>query len=504
MTTLSAPTFEVRSPIDGELLGTLPDLDPMDVRTRVAALRQAQPAWEELGAEGRARWLRVLCDWLQDNRIPVTDILLAETGKARAEAELEVPWVCDVIQFYAANAASFLRDETVRASGPLTLSRRQWIARRPYPVVGVITPWNFPLVLPAVDSAPALLAGAAVVIKPSEVTPLSALELARGWREIGAPPVLEVLTGLGATGAAVVDEADFVQFTGSTRTGQAIAHRAVDRQIPYSLELGGKDPAIVLADADVERAVRGIAWSGLFNSGQACVATERVYVEAPLYDEFVSRLVEHVQTLVQHPVAGQHQDIGAMATDAQRDLVAAHVDEAVAAGARVLTGGAATGIGTSYQPTVLVDVDHSMRVVSEESFGPLLPVMKVRDEDEAVRLANDSTYGLSATVWTRDRKRGERLARRIEAGSVNINDAVVNLLALNLPHGGWKASGTGSRFGGAHGLRKFTREQAITSPRVPTLAAEPLWFPYTPGRVRLVASALRLVTARGRRRWRLR
>jgi len=489
--------IEVRSPADGHLVGSVPNERPDAVADAVAALRRAQPAWESLGAKGRAVWLRKLRDWLLDNDVRLTDVLQSETCKPRAEAALEVPFVCDVINYYAKNASAFLADEKVRASGPMSLPKRLSTVYRPYPVVGVITPWNFPLALPGLDVVPALMAGAAVALKPSEVTPLSAVELARGWAAIGAPPVLRVLTGAGQTGAAVVDAVDYVQFTGSTRTGRAVARAAADRLVPCGLELGGKDPAIVLADADLDQAAAGVAWGGLFNAGQVCFSVERVYVEAPVYDEFVARLTKVVEALRQGPDdRGYRVDVGALANQAQRDIVERHVTEAVRAGARVLTGGKPTGAGTFFEPTVLVDVDHTMSCVREETFGPTIPVIKVADEDEAVRLANDTEYGLSATVWTRDLARGERIGRRLDVGAVNINDALFNLFALTLPHGGWKSSGIGTRLGGARGIRKYTRMQAVTAPRGPQLQGQLLWYPYRAGRGRVVSRALRAIVAR--------
>ncbi|MFE5501308.1 aldehyde dehydrogenase family protein [Amycolatopsis japonica] len=497
----SEATVRVCSPADGRLLGVLPDETPEAVAEVVRALRARQPAWEGLGPRGRAVWLVKLRDWLLDEADRLADVLQAESGKPRAEASIEILWLAEMINYFAGNAVKFLADERVRPSGVLSLPKRLLKVYRPYPVVGVISPWNFPLAMPGMDVIPALLAGASVLLKPSDVTPLSATELARGWREIGAPEVLAVVTGTAATGAAVVDTVDFLQFTGSTRTGKLVARRAVDRLVPYSLELGGKDPAIVLADADLDRAVPGIAWGGLFNSGQACVSVERVYVEAGVYDDFVARLTTLVTSLRQGADdKGYRFDVGAMATAAQRDLVQAHVRQAVEAGARVVTGGGPTGVGTFFEPTVLVDVDHTMTCVREETFGPVLPVIKVADADEAIRLANDSEYGLSATVWTRDLAAGERIARRLDVGAVNINDAYANLFAMSLPHGGWKSSGTGARFGGAHGLRKYTRRQAITAPRFSALRKELQWYPYSRRRVRLTTRLLRAVVAGDPRR----
>jgi acyl-CoA reductase-like NAD-dependent aldehyde dehydrogenase len=272
--------------------------------------------------------------------------------------------------------------------------------------------------------------------------------------------------------------------------------------IPFSLELGGKDPAIVLADADLERAANGIAWAGMVNSGQACISVERVYVEAPVYADFIAKLTDKVSSLRQGDDDRRFRfDVGAMATAVQRDKVARHVDDAIAAGARVTTGGRPGAVGTFYQPTVLVDVDQSMTCMTEETFGPTLPVVKVADEDEAIRLANDSDYGLSATVWTKDVARGERVARRLEVGAVNVNDALANGFSFALPMGGWKQSGIGARNGGAHGVLKYCRTQAITAPRLATGSRELLWFPYKRRSYLATIAVLRAATARGLRRF---
>jgi acyl-CoA reductase-like NAD-dependent aldehyde dehydrogenase len=313
--------------------------------------------------------------------------------------------------------------------------------------------------------------------------------------------VLALATGYGDTGAAVIANVDFVQFTGSTRTGRKVAVACAERLIPFSLELGGKDPALVLADADLDRAANGIVWGGMFNSGQACVSVERVYVEAPVYDEFVAKLTEKVRRLRQgHDERKFAFDFGPLATSAQRDIVQRHVAEAVAGGARALTGGKPTGTGTFFEPTVLVDVDQSMACTTEETSGPTLPVLKVADEAEAIRLANDSTYGLSATVWTRDKERGERIARQLDVGAVNVNDMMSNGFAFDIPMGGWKNSGVGTRLGGAHGVLKYCRPQAITSPRIPTQANEVLWYPASRRRAKFALGLLRAAAARGVRR----
>ncbi|BAW10385.1 aldehyde dehydrogenase family protein [Nocardia seriolae] len=496
-----ATEIEVRNPATGALAGTVP-IDSADtVAAKVRELRAAQPAWEALGPDGRKEWLLKLQDWLVDNTDHLADVLQSETGKARVDSLIDPAFSVDLTGYYARRAAKFLADEHPSPHSPLARVKQLTTVFRPYQVVGVITPWNFPLAMPVIDVIPALAAGAAVILKPSEVTPLSAVELARGWREIGAPPVFEVVTGAGETGAAVVGNADYIQFTGSTATGRKIAAACTERMIPFSLELGGKDPAIVLADADLDRAAHGIAFGGLFNAGQVCISVERVYVEAPVYDQFLAKLTAAVKQ-VRQGVDGRKPefDMGALANENQAQIVQRHVEEAVKAGARVTTGGKRTGVGTLFEPTVLADVDHTMTCMTEETFGPTLPVMKVADEAEAIRLANDSIYGLSASVWSGDKDRAERVARQLNAGAVNINDVFANMFSFALPMGGWGQSGTGARWGGPNGVRKYCRQQAITKPILPTQTKEPLWFPYSPPKLTFAMAAMRAAGTRGLRR----
>jgi acyl-CoA reductase-like NAD-dependent aldehyde dehydrogenase len=495
-------TITVRNPADGHVVGVVPIETSDAVAAKASELRLFQPEWAALGPRGRERWLRKYQGWVLDNAEHITDVVQSETGKTRADAISEPPMTASLLDYWAGHAERFLADEHPRSFNPLAMTKKLTTTYRPYPVVGIITPWNFPFSMPGIDVVPALAAGAAVLLKPSEVTPLSAVEFVRGWTEIGAPPVLALATGYGDTGAAVIANVDFVQFTGSTATGRKVALACAERLIPYSLELGGKDPALVLADADLDRAANGIAWGGMFNSGQVCVSVERVYVEAPVYDEFVAKLTENVRQLRQ----GQDDrkftfDVGALATSAQRDIVQRHVDEAVAGGARAVIGGKPTGTGTFFEPTVLVDVDHSMSCMTEETFGPTLPVVKVADEAEAIRLANDSVYGLSATVWTGDKERGDQVARQLDVGAVNVNDVLSNAFACDIPMGGWKNSGVGARWGGAAGVLKYCRPQAITSPRIPTQSKELLWYPVSRRKVKFALGLLRASAARGVRRF---
>ncbi len=491
----------VRCPADGQVVGEVEVAGADEVASVCEQLRAAQPAWEALGPRERSAHLLRWLDWLLDNERRLLTLVQRETGKSWADASLEMSVAVDVINYFTSNAEVFLQDRNVKPAGPANAVRRLRVQARPYQLVGLITPWNGPLAGPMMDVVGALVAGAAVVSKPSEVTPLTWREVVRGWREeIGAPPVLAAVTGDGATGQAVVDAVDMVMFTGSVRTGRAIAVRCAQRLIPCSLELGGKDAMIVLADADLERAAKAAVWGGMTNSGQACISVERVYVESPVYDRFVELVTDQVAALRQGTdTPGSYTtDIGAMVTGAQLDIVADHVADAVANGARVLTGGQRAE-GNCFQPTVLVDVDHSMRCMREETFGPTLPIMRVADEDEAIALANDSEYGLSSSLWTSDRARADRLSRRIEAGSVSVNNALVATFQLPIPMGGWKSSGMGARFGGAHGVLKYCRQQSVVEEKF-SLKSEPLWYPVVPAKSRFMSRAVRFLGAHDWRR----
>jgi acyl-CoA reductase-like NAD-dependent aldehyde dehydrogenase len=495
MTLSTEGKLEVQNPADGSIVGVVPDMSADQVSDLAAKLRAAQPAWEALGPEGRARHLRNWLDWIVDNQDHILGLLHREAGKSWGDAQIELMVCMEVINYYTKHGAEFLADETRRPHGPASLTKNLKIRYRPYELVGVITPWNYPFAMPMLDIPQAMMAGATVLSKPSEETPLAWAEAVRGWNEeIGAPPVLACATGRGGTGRAVVDLADMVQFTGSTKTGRQIGIRCAERLIPVSLELGGKDAMIVLSDAPIQRAIGGAIWGGLFNSGQSCIAVERIYVEEQVYDEFTSRLVEEVGKLRQgHDSPGSFSaELGALANEAQMGIVERHVADAVAKGARILTGGKRAERGLFYPPTVLVDVDHTMACMREETFGPLLPIMKVSGEEEAITLANDSNYGLASSVWTTSKERAERVGRRIEAGGVNVNNAMTHVFQFPLPMGGWKESGLGYRMGGPDGIRKYCRKQAFVSERV-NLKAEAHWYPYSVGKARLTNSVLRLI-----------
>jgi acyl-CoA reductase-like NAD-dependent aldehyde dehydrogenase len=492
----------VANPATGQVIATVPEMGPEEVKGIVDRARTAQPGWEALGFEGRARVIRRAQKWLLDNAERVMETIVSETGKTYEDAQLaEISYGANAFGFWAKNAEKYLADEKVKSSSLFVAGKALKLRYAPLGVIGVIGPWNYPFTNSVGDCIPALMAGNTVVLKPSEVTPLTSLLMAEAMRECGLPEhVFQVATGRGETGAAMIDHVDAIMFTGSTRTGKKVMERASQTLTPVSLELGGKDPMIVLSDADIERAANTAAYYGMMNGGQTCISIERVYVEEPVYDEFVAKVTEKVRALRQGDPSGGPGtvEVGAVTFPPQFDIVDRHVREAVEKGATAVVGGhGRRENGMYYEPTVLVDVDHTMSAMTEETFGPTLPIMKVRDADEAVRLANDSPYGLGASVFTKDVARGEAIARRVESGAVCVNDALINYAALELPMGGWKASGLGTRHG-AGGIRKYTRQQAIVVSRLHP-KREVHMYPYKARTTRTLLRVFKLLWGRGKR-----
>jgi acyl-CoA reductase-like NAD-dependent aldehyde dehydrogenase len=495
----STTSIDVENPATGKVIAQVPVVSPDEVAGLAARARRAQPGWEALGFDGRAAVMKRCQKWVATNAERVIDTIVSETGKAYEEALVaEIGYAEAAFAFWAKNAEKYLAEERVRSASPFVKGRKLIIRYAPLGVVGVISPWNYPLTNSFGDCIPALMAGNSVLLKPSEVTPLTSMLMGEMLRECGLPEdVYQVVPGYGETGAALIDEVDFVMFTGSTATGKKVMERAARTLTPVSLELGGKDPMIVCADANVERAANAAVHYSMQNAGQSCTSTERVYVEEPIYDEFVRLVTDRVQGLRQGVPGGPGStDLGAVISPPQSDIVERHVKDALENGARVLAGGGRRDEnGHYFEPTVLVDVDHTMACMREETFGPTVPIMKVRDAEEAVRLANDSSYGLQASVWTKDAAKGERLARRIEAGSVTVNDAMVNYVALELPMGGWKESGLGTRHG-ADGIRKYTKKQSVLVTTFAPMKKDLHMMPYTPRRTRFLARLLKLVYGR--------
>jgi acyl-CoA reductase-like NAD-dependent aldehyde dehydrogenase len=454
----------VLNPATGAAAGEVRWTDPADVPRIAAGLRDAQREWEARGAKGRVKVMARYAVWLGEHRDEIESLLIKETGKSAVDAAQEVPLLIMIASYYIKTMEKALAPETRPPSLPFLAIKKVTVHYRPRAVVGVIAPWNYPVANALMDAIAALAAGCAVLLKPSERTPLTAELLLRGWLDSGAPEVLALAQGAREVSEAVIDNVDFIQFTGSTATGRKVMERAARRLTPVSLELGGKDPMIVLDDADIDFAAHAAVWGAMFNAGQTCVSVERAYVLESVYDQFVDAVVRDVRNLKMG--AGDGHDFGSLINDEQVAVTERHVREAVAAGAKALTGGERKpGPGSFYPPTVLVDVDHSMTCMTEETFGPTLPIMKVSSVEEAVRLSNDSPYGLSASVFSRDIERAKAVATQLDCGAVNINDVIANLMCTTAPMGGWKTSGIGARFGGADGLRKYCRQEAVIAPR---------------------------------------
>lgn len=506
LASFSRPAIRVGSPGTGHPLGEVPDSGPEGVEAAVKGAREAAGDWAALSPSARCealvRWRDAALD---DPRLVET--LVAESGKPRHEAEgVELLYFCELIRFARSAASRALATETRRPF--LFATKRTRLLRRPLGVVGVVGPWNFPLLNNAADAVFPLAAGNAVVLKPSEITPLTSVLLARLWDGCGNPPgVFQVVTGRGETGASLVELADGVLFTGSVVTGRKVAARCGERLVPCVTELGGKSPMVVLAGADLERAARAACWSSFFHSGQACVRTERILVEEAVAPEFERRLTARVLALRQEApsVDGSEHDLGAVTFQRQVEIVERQVADALARGAKLLAGGRRrSGLaGNWYEPTLLGDATPAMDVVREETFGPLVGVVRVRDVEEAVRLANDSPLGLNATVFGPEGK-ARAVAARIESGNVIVNDVLVNYFVVEAPLGGQKASGLGVRHG-IEGMRQWTRTTAVTTtfrPLAPLsrFLEKHLAFPYDRRVLRLMRRATRILYGTGWRR----
>ena len=488
---------EIRNtePATGRPLPPLRIHGPEEVRETVARARAAQKRWAALSWKEREEKLLAFRTLLVDRTEEVVALLMQESGKPRFEALThEVFPVSDLTHFFARRARKILRDESVglHLFGPLKRSTLHYVPRG---VVGVISPWNYPFSIPVGDVVMALAAGNAEVVKPSEWTPrilIKAQELV--WEAGLDPDLFAVVLGGGETGAALVDAGvDMMIFTGSVATGRKVGAACGERLIPFVAELGGKDPAIVLPDAKVEDVARQVVWGAFANSGQICASVERVLVHESIYEPFVRQVVELTRSLRQgDPAAAgtEHVDVGAMVVPGQLEIVKSHVEDATAKGARILVGGKAHGADGArfFEPTVLVDVTPEMKIWREETFGPCLPIRRFRNEADAVADANDSPFGLSAYVFSRDIERAERIAAQLEAGTVMINDVLYTHALPETPWGGMKQSGIG-RVHGLQGLKDLCEIRHVNQPRVAML---PLWmYPYREKTFGLFVTAMR-------------
>ena len=469
------------NPSTGEILRKLDCAGEREVQEAVTRARAVQPAWADLGLRRRIAVVREFQKKLVEKKSEIAAAITREAGKPLAESLVtEVLVVLDAARFLIDNAWSLLGDEVVPHGNLATKLKRGYLVREPHGVIGIISPWNYPFSIPATETLAALVAGNAVVLKPSELTPLVALELAPLLHAAGIPKdVFQVVIGEGPAGAALLNSSiDKLVFTGSVATGKWIAAAAAGRLLPVVLELGGKDPMLVLDDADVDVASSAAVWGAFVNAGQACLSVERCYVHRGLYEAFTQACAEKAKRLRVGNGMDANTDVGPMIHERQVRIVESHIEDAKARGARVLAGGTRLpNLGSSFfAPTVLADVTQNMRIMREETFGPVLPIMAYADDDEAIRLANDSEYGLAASVWTRDSERGERLARRIHAGTVMVNDVISCFGISEAPHGGVKASGVG-RTHGCFGLDEMVRLKYVDVDRMPRMK-KVWWYGY--------------------------
>jgi acyl-CoA reductase-like NAD-dependent aldehyde dehydrogenase len=453
--------IEVRNPATGQLAGTVAPTGAAEIALAVSRARKAQPDWEDLRFGGRALVIRRFHDLILDREKRILDTIQSETGKPRRDALSELLTVAGTARYYLAHGERHISPKRRRPALPAATWAQE--IHKPHGVVGLITPWNYPFLLGIADALPALLAGNAVVIKPSELTPLSTVIAQELLVESGLDPKLAAIVhGPGAAGAELIRHVDYVGFTGGTDTGRKVAVAAAERLIPCSLELGGKNPMIVLKDAPLDEAASSFVIGAFGNSGQACISVERVYVEEQIYTEFVRRIVEKTSRLKLGWSSGWDMDVGSMISQTHAQKVLGHIESAAAAGARILTGGRSRAdLGPAFvEPTILENVGNSMAVAKEETFGPVVSVFPVGSRDEAVRLANASPYGLNASVWAGKTAAAHEVARRLETGSCVINSTLLIYNSFDAPMGGVKLSGLGRRHG-EQGILRYMQSEAI-------------------------------------------
>lgn len=488
------------NPATGEPLAEIPVADEQAVRAAMAAARAAQPAWAATPLAQRVRVMRAFrrvmlarADWL-------TGLIAREQGRPAVESlTQELLPIADLITYYGKHAAKFLRDENLRMH--LLKYKRSFVQFKPYGVIAVISPWNYPFVLPTSEIVLALLAGNAVVLKPSEFTPLVGEAIRELFVQAGLPEgVLQIVQGDGRTGGALVAAApNKIAFIGGGGTARRILTAAAENLTPVTLELGGNDPVLVLRDADLDRAANAVVWGGFCNAGQVCASVERVYVDRRVAEPFINKVVDLTRAVRVGHADGHDApvEMGPMISERQIEIVERHVRDALAGGARALTGGKRRdGQGLFYEPTVLVDVHDDMPVMREETFGPVVGIATFDTEEEAIRRANDTPFGLSAYVFSENRAHAERLARRLEAGSVLINDVVVSYGAPETPWGGVKQSGIGRIHWGAAGIREYCQPHHIMQERFRPLRNELWWYPYKPGSYKRMLRLMRMLWGR--------
>ena len=485
-----------RDPATGEEIARVPLTLPEEVARAVGRVRAAQNPWAAKSFSDRGRIMMQARKIILKELDEIALLISRETGKPAAEAiAMELTPSLDLMQYFARETETLLERERINIGLYGLMGRMSYLVYKPVGVIGIISPWNFPWATPTAEVVMALMAGNAVVLKPSEITPLTALKIKQVLTRAGLPDdLLQVVTGDGSTGAALVGAGvDKIMFTGSVATGKRVAEAAANYLIPVVLELGGKDPMIVLEDANIENAARGAIWGAFANCGQSCSSVERCYVQESIAEKFTQAVVAETKRLT---VSGDKQgDLGSMISEQQLRVVERHVYEATARGAVALTGGERIPDvpGPFFPPTVLTNVNHEMEIMREETFGPVLPIMTFKTDDDAVRLANDSDFGLTASVWTNDLARGRALAERIDAGTVTVNEVLYTHAIAQTPWGGVKKSGIGRSHGRA-GLLELVNAHHIHVNRFPSIP-DIWWFNYTPSAGKLFRTLARRVAS---------
>jgi acyl-CoA reductase-like NAD-dependent aldehyde dehydrogenase len=469
------------------------DASQKEIIERLSRAREAQRQWQRYTLSQRVDSLRGLWQVLQDNRDELVNVIREETGKPIAEIQaMEIDGAELIHKYFTRNVHRVLQDKAA-AKPWILLNKRAYVRHVPRGLIGLITPWNMPFLIPFGDMIPALLAGNGVVIKPSEWTTRVVTYLEQRFNASGLFPegLMTVIEGGGAVGQQIIDEVDMVVFTGSTNTGRKVAAAAGERLVPCVLELGGHHPMIVAKDAPLERAVRAAVWGRFANSGQICVGVEKVLVEEPVYKEFTKRLVTAVSELRQGTDLGYDADLGRLIYPGQLDVVEKHLKDAKEKGARVIGGEVLDRDGLVVSPALVLEATSDMLVMQEETFGPVLAVAPVARIEEAIRLANEGRHGLAASVWTSDLAQGEDWASLIEAGLLSVNDVLSHYVFCSLPFGGVKDSGLGRRHSD-EGLRMFCQEQSVIVHEWPKDVPEFWWFPYSRFKSKLLSFLTKL------------
>jgi acyl-CoA reductase-like NAD-dependent aldehyde dehydrogenase len=488
-----------RNPATGEVVSEHAISSALDVHEAVARARAAQPAWNATGVANRVAVLRRFQQLLLRDKDTLAQKVTAEAGKPIVESLLsEILVALDAARFCAENATRTLRSEDVPHGNPIMKTRWGKLVYEPLGVIGIISPWNYPFSIPATETLAALVTGNAVVLKPSELTPISALELQRLLQEAGVPEdVFAVVVGEGSTGAALIEsQIEKLFFTGSVTTGKRVAEAAARQLLPVVLELGGKDAMIVLDDADVDIASSAAVWGAMMNAGQTCLSVERCYVHRDVYSRFLAACTEKIVQLRVGNGSDSCTEVGPLISERQLEIVEAQVEDARSQGAMILAGGKRLPeLGKQfYAPTLITDVTPTMRLMQEETFGPVLPVMPFSSDDEAVGLTNASEFGLAASVFTKDARRGESIARRLKAGAVMVNDLISCFAMPEAPHGGTRASGIG-RTHGLMGMREMVRPKYIDVDRLSGMK-KVWWYPYGEGFTRQMSAFAEMLFAR--------